>query len=96
MDNSEKVSATSPSSRDEFKDVIKGLIKLLMLVIFLGIIFIWALMPTMVYRTKWLNPVMRTEFGTSTYFGAIGSYTSINLVVAFSHYTISICDGFNF
>ncbi|KAG7558129.1 Ferric reductase transmembrane component-like domain [Arabidopsis suecica] len=72
MDNSEKVSATSPSSGDEFKDVIKGLIKLLMLVIFLGTIFIWVLMPTLVYRTKWLNPVMRTEFGTSTFFGAIG------------------------
>ncbi|EOA20050.1 hypothetical protein CARUB_v10000325mg [Capsella rubella] len=71
MDNSKKVSATNPSSGDEFKDVVKGLIKLLMLVIFLGVLFIWVVMPTMVYRTKWL-PVMRTEFSTSTYFGAIG------------------------
>ncbi|CAA7017342.1 unnamed protein product [Microthlaspi erraticum] len=71
MDKSERVSATKPSSGDEFKDVIKGLIKLLMLVIFLGIIFIWILMPTLIYRTKWL-PVMRTEFGTSTFLGATG------------------------
>lgn len=83
MDKSESVSATNPSCGDEFKDVIKGLIKLLMLVIFLGIIFIWILMPTMVYRTKWLNPVMRNEFGTSTYFGAIGSYISIHIVEFF-------------
>ncbi|CAN8324360.1 unnamed protein product [Cochlearia groenlandica] len=72
MDKSERVSSTKPSSGDEFKDVIKGLIKLLMLVILLGTILIWILMPTIVYRTKWLNPVMRKEFGTSTFFGAIG------------------------
>ncbi|CAH2069114.1 unnamed protein product [Thlaspi arvense] len=71
MDKSESVSATNPSSGDEFNDVIKGLIKLLMLVIFLGSVLIWILMPTLIYRTKWL-PVMRTEFGTSTYFGLTG------------------------
>ncbi|KAL0642299.1 hypothetical protein Bca4012_040589 [Brassica carinata] len=68
---SARVSAKTPSSGDEFKDVIKGLIKLLMLVIFLGYVFIWILMPTLNYRTKWL-PVMRTEFGFSTYFGLAG------------------------
>ncbi|KAF2536311.1 hypothetical protein F2Q68_00018522 [Brassica cretica] len=68
---SARVSAKTPSSGDEFKDVIKGLIKLLMLVIFLGYVFIWILMPTLIYRTKWL-PVMRTEFGFSTYFGLAG------------------------
>ncbi|KAG2331058.1 hypothetical protein Bca52824_002238 [Brassica carinata] len=56
MDKSERVSAkTTPSSGDKFKDVIKGLIKLLMLVIFLGNIFIWILMPTLIYRTKWFT-----------------------------------------
>ncbi|ESQ37683.1 hypothetical protein EUTSA_v10028469mg [Eutrema salsugineum] len=71
MDKSERASARTPSSGDEFKDVIKGLLKLFMLVIFLGYIFIWILMPTLIYRTKWL-PVMRTEFGFSTYFGLAG------------------------
>ena len=73
---SARVSARTPSSGDEFKDVIKGLIKLLMLVIFLGYAFIWILMPTLIYRTKWL-PVMRTEFGFSTYFGLAGPYYRI-------------------
>lgn len=76
MDKSERVSAKTPSSGDEFKDVIKGLIKLSMLVIFLGYVFVWILMPTLIYRTKWL-PVMRTEFGFSTYFGLAGSYGNI-------------------
>ncbi|KAL1220746.1 Ferric reduction oxidase 2 [Cardamine amara subsp. amara] len=57
---------------EEFKDMIKGATKLLMMVIFLGTIMIWIMMPTLTYRTKWL-PHLRIKFGTSTYFGATGT-----------------------
>lgn len=64
------------SAREEFKDMTKGVTKLLMIVIFLGTIMLWIMMPTLTYRTKWL-PHMRIKFGTSTYFGATGKQSLI-------------------
>ncbi|KAG7590956.1 Ferredoxin-NADP reductase (FNR) nucleotide-binding domain [Arabidopsis thaliana x Arabidopsis arenosa] len=63
---------SNPSAGEEFKDMIKGVTKFLMMVIFLGTIMLWIMMPTLTYRTKWL-PHMRIKFGTSTYFGATGT-----------------------
>lgn len=64
---------SNPSAGEEFKDMIKGVTKFLMMVIFLGTIMLWIMMPTLTYRTKWL-PHMRIKFGTSTYFGATGNF----------------------
>jgi len=63
---------SNPSAGEEFKDMIKGVTKFLMMVIFLGTIMLWIMMPTLTYRTKWL-PHLRIKFGTSTYFGATGN-----------------------
>ncbi|AEE27308.1 Riboflavin synthase-like beta-barrel [Arabidopsis thaliana x Arabidopsis arenosa] len=63
---------SNPSAGEEFKDMIKGVTKFLMMVIFLGTIMLWIMMPTLTYRTKWL-PHLRIKFGTSTYFGATGT-----------------------
>ncbi|VVA89639.1 unnamed protein product [Arabis nemorensis] len=63
---------SSPSPGDEFKDMIKVVTKFLMMVIFLGTIMLWIMMPTLTYRNKWL-PHMRIKFGASTYFGATGT-----------------------
>ncbi|KFK42543.1 hypothetical protein AALP_AA1G008100 [Arabis alpina] len=63
---------SSPSSGDEFQGMIKGVTKFLMMVIFLGTIMLWIMMPTLTYRNKWL-PLMRIKFGASTYFGATGT-----------------------
>ncbi|CAN8295977.1 unnamed protein product [Cochlearia groenlandica] len=63
----------NPSSREEFKDkTIKRVVKVLMMMIFLGTIMLWIMMPTLTYRNKWL-PLMRIKFGASTYFGATGT-----------------------
>uniref|UniRef100_A0A1J3D3L0 ferric-chelate reductase (NADH) n=1 Tax=Noccaea caerulescens TaxID=107243 RepID=A0A1J3D3L0_NOCCA len=63
---------SSPSAGDEFKDMMKGVTKFLMMVIFLGTIILWIMMPTVTFRNKWL-PYMRIKFGASTYFGATGT-----------------------
>lgn len=64
---------SSPSAGEEFKDMMKGVTKFLMMVTFLGTIMLWIMMPTLTYRNKWL-PYMRIKFGASTYFGATGLY----------------------
>ena len=45
--------------------------KFFMMVVFLGTIMLWIMMPTLTYKNKW-QPYMRLKFGASTYFGATG------------------------
>ncbi|CAN7097213.1 hypothetical protein BRARA_I05641 [Brassica rapa] len=63
---------SSPSAGEEFKGMIKGVSKFFMMVVFLGTIMLWIMMPTLTYRNKWL-PYMRLKFGASTYFGSSGT-----------------------
>ncbi|KAF2546309.1 hypothetical protein F2Q70_00019114 [Brassica cretica] len=46
--------------------------KFFMMVVFLGTIMLWIMMPTLTYKNKW-QPYMRLKFGASTYFGATGT-----------------------
>ncbi|KAH0905358.1 hypothetical protein HID58_037185 [Brassica napus] len=46
--------------------------KFFMMVVFLGTIMLWIMMPTRTYKNKW-QPYMRLKFGASTYFGATGT-----------------------
>ncbi|CAF2117061.1 ferric reduction oxidase 2-like [Brassica napus] len=62
----------SPSAGEEFNGMIKGVSKFFMMVVFLGTIMLWIMMPTLTYRNKWL-PYMRLKFGASTYFGSSGT-----------------------
>ncbi|XP_010556561.1 PREDICTED: ferric reduction oxidase 2 [Tarenaya hassleriana] len=71
MDRNDSVNP-SPPGKDHLNDVIKGVIKLLIAVIFLGIIMIWIMVPTQTYRKIWL-PTLRAKLGNSTYFGAAGT-----------------------
>ncbi|KAF3493993.1 hypothetical protein DY000_02058403 [Brassica cretica] len=61
----------SLSAGEEFNGMIKGVSKFFMMVVFLGTIMLWIMMPTLTYRNKWL-PYMRLKFGASTYFGSSG------------------------
>ena len=61
----------SPSAGEQFNGMIKGVSKFFMMVVFLGTIMLWIMMPTLTYRNKWL-PYMRLKFGASTYFGSSG------------------------
>ncbi|KAJ4895121.1 Ferric reduction oxidase 2 [Raphanus sativus] len=53
-------------------EMIKQVSKFFMMVVFLGTIMLWIMMPTLTYRNKWL-PYMRLKFGASTYFGSSGT-----------------------
>ncbi|KAF8113007.1 hypothetical protein N665_0058s0104 [Sinapis alba] len=59
--------------------------KFFMMVVFLGTIMLWIMMPTLTYKNKW-QPYMRLKFGASTYFGATGTtlfmYMSPMILVA--------------
>ncbi|CAH8304815.1 unnamed protein product [Eruca vesicaria subsp. sativa] len=46
--------------------------KFFMMLVFLGTIMLWIMMPTLTYKNKW-QPYMRKKFGASTYFGATGT-----------------------
>ncbi|KAL4016167.1 hypothetical protein IC575_023798 [Cucumis melo] len=47
-------------------------IRVLVLILFLGWIFLWVMMPTNTYRKKWL-PKIREKTYQSTYFGSEGT-----------------------
>ncbi|KAL5727281.1 ferric-chelate reductase (NADH) [Ranunculus cassubicifolius] len=51
--------------------MIPGMIKLLVLLIFLGITMIWIMVPTKIYREQW-QPKIRAK-ANSTYFGSQGA-----------------------
>lgn len=46
-------------------------IRVLVLILFVGWIFLWVMMPTNTYRKKWL-PKIRQQSYYSTYFGSEG------------------------
>jgi len=58
------------------KKVIKNVIKLLTMVILMGTVVIWIMMPTSTYKKIWLKS-MRAKVGKSIYFGKPGKFTSI-------------------
>ncbi|KAL9303994.1 hypothetical protein ACSQ67_021257 [Phaseolus vulgaris] len=72
------------SSQEKFHRV-QFAIRLLVLVLFLGWIFIWVMSPTNTYRERWL-PKYREKTNTTTYLGSKGSnllmYTFPILLIA--------------
>ncbi|KAL1192217.1 Ferric reduction oxidase 3 [Cardamine amara subsp. amara] len=58
------------------KEVIKKVIKVLAMVILMGTMVIWIMMPTSTYKKIWLTS-MRAKLGKSIYFGKTG----VNLLV---------------
>ncbi|XP_010477584.1 PREDICTED: ferric reduction oxidase 3, mitochondrial-like [Camelina sativa] len=65
-----------PLKREMNKEVIKNVIKLLTMVILIGTMVIWIMMPTSTYKKIWLKS-MRAKLGESIYFGRPG----VNLLV---------------
>ncbi|KAG7655256.1 Ferredoxin-NADP reductase (FNR) nucleotide-binding domain [Arabidopsis suecica] len=62
--------------RETNKKVIKNVIKLLTMLILMGTVVIWIMMPTSTYKKIWLKS-MRAKLGKSIYFGKPG----VNLLV---------------
>jgi len=56
------------------KEVIDKVIKFLMMVILMGTIVIWIMMPTSTYKEIWLTS-MRAKLGKSIYYGRPGNFT---------------------
>lgn len=54
------------------KEVIEKVIKLLTMVILIGTLVIWIMMPTSTYKTIWLTS-MRANLGKSVYYGKPGN-----------------------
>jgi len=64
------------SSQEKFHRV-QFAIRLLVLVLFLGWIFIWVMSPTNTYRERWL-PKYREKTNTTTYLGSKGLVNLFN------------------
>lgn len=59
------------ASTEEIQRVVRAGIKLLLMVVFLGTLMIWIMMPTNVYFLKWL-PYLRAKYNISKFFGGQG------------------------
>ncbi|KAH7513089.1 hypothetical protein FEM48_Zijuj12G0159500 [Ziziphus jujuba var. spinosa] len=62
----------SPSSQENVRRVIRATIKLLVVLVFMGTILIWIMMPTNTFRQKWRIQI-RAKYNNSKYFGSQGS-----------------------
>ncbi|XP_006306803.2 ferric reduction oxidase 3, mitochondrial isoform X1 [Capsella rubella] len=71
-----KQSHKYPLKRETKKEMIKNVIKLLTMVILIGTLVIWIMMPTSTYKKVWLKS-MRAKLGNSVYFGRPG----VNLLI---------------
>lgn len=80
------------------KEVMKNVIKLLTIVILMGTMVIWIMMPTSTYKKIWLKS-MRTKLGKSIYFGKPGKFinrhtSSISISFYKDHLYIRTCFSF--
>ena len=78
----EEMVERSPS-QEEYGRVLFA-IRLLVLLVLLGWIFIWIMVPTNTYKQKW-QPQLRAKTSTSTYFGAQG------LIIFSFNYAFTLC-----
>ncbi|XP_047315051.1 ferric reduction oxidase 2-like [Impatiens glandulifera] len=80
--------SSSNSNQGLVTDAIRAVIMALVVIIFIGYIFIWFMTPTNLYRKKWL-PLMRIK-ANSTYFGNQGP---VILVYTFPVLLVAIMSG---
>lgn len=67
----EKEATPSSADHEETMRILSMAIRVLVFILFVGWIFVWIMMPTNTYRTKWL-PKIREKSSYSTYFGSEG------------------------
>lgn len=80
---------TSPSQEKYGR--VQFAIRLLVLVLFLGWIFIWIMSPTNTFRQAWL-PRYKAKTNNTTYFGSKGVINFIHLLqsIFFIHLLLSV------
>ncbi|XP_030468309.2 ferric reduction oxidase 2 [Syzygium oleosum] len=71
MRRSSPPSFSSSASSGGAKRIVRDAIWVLFMVVFLGTVLIWIVMPTNTYRNRW-SPSIRAKSGSSTYFGNQG------------------------